>query len=118
MSPVLKVTCTACGSKNVVLGSLKYLNRSFAVTCNLCGHVLTSRLKFRTYLALIVYVQIIVVLTGAPFVLALAGGFWLFAAAAAFMFFLLTMPPAMALHIHSLRHHTRSQDAPPRNDLI
>lgn len=64
---------------------------------------MTSELSFTNYLILIVYVQVITVFTGAIFVLALAGGYWLYAAAAVLVFFLLTVPPAMALHIRSLR---------------
>jgi hypothetical protein len=64
---------------------------------------MTSELNLRTYLALTIYVQIIALLAGGLFVLALAGRLWILAAAAAFLFFLLTVPPAVALHTHKLR---------------
>ena len=64
---------------------------------------MTSELTFTNYLILIVYVQIITMLAGAVFVLAVIGGYWLFAVVALFSFFLLTVPPAMALHSRNLR---------------
>jgi hypothetical protein len=86
----------------MVLGGVQYLKRRYTITCKSCGHKMTSELSFTSYLILIVYVQVITMLVGALFVLAVVGGYWLFAVVALFAFFLLTVPPAMALHIRSL----------------
>lgn len=102
MSPITEVSCSACG-KHIRLGAVQYLKRNYDVTCKFCGHKMTSKLSFRIYFFLIIYVHIVAVVTGLPFVLAFAGGDWLFAAAAVFVFFMLTVPPAMALHSRSLR---------------
>lgn len=99
----MKAPCVACGKDHVVLGGAQYLKRRRSFTCRLCGRKTTSELSFTAYLILIVYVQLVTLLAGAPFVLALAGGYWLIAAAALLTFFLLTVPPAMMLHRRSLR---------------
>lgn len=103
MNSAMKVRCAACGNGNTVVGGVQYLKRRYSLTCRVCGHKMTSELTFKSYLFLIIYVQIVTILIGAPFVLALAGGYWLVAAAAVFAFFLLTVPPAIALHTRSLR---------------
>lgn len=86
-----------------MLGGAGYLKRSYSVTCKSCGHLMISELSFKTYLMLLIYVHIVTLLVGVPFVLALAGGYWLFAVAALFVFFLLTVPPAAVLHARALR---------------
>jgi uncharacterized protein (DUF983 family) len=100
---MLNLCCPACGKQNIALSFAQYLKRNYTMSCKFCDYKTTSHLSFRSYFFLIVYVQIITVVTGAPLVLAILGGFWFFAAAALFSFFLLTIPPAMALHIRNLR---------------
>lgn len=108
MIGLVTVPCSACGREHIVLGGAQYLKRRYSITCKSCRLRMTSELNFGTYLILIIYTQVVVLLTGAPFVLALAGGYWLIAAAAAFGFFLLTVPPAAVLHARSLRASIQS----------
>jgi pilus assembly protein TadC len=68
--------------------------------------MMKTELSFTSYLALLVYVHIIALLVGAPFVLSLAGGKWLFAAGALLVFFMLTVPPAAAVHARNVRSAT------------
>jgi uncharacterized membrane protein len=64
--------------------------------------ILVSNLKLGKYLLLIIYIHVVFVLVSVPLVLALAGGSWLVAAAAFFLFFGLVFPPAIMVHARSV----------------
>jgi uncharacterized membrane protein YhaH (DUF805 family) len=79
------------------------LTRRCSVTCTNCKKIIVSNVSYGRYIALLIYVHVILVVTAVPFVLALAGERWLIAVAAFAIFVLLTFPPAILLHARNAR---------------
>jgi uncharacterized protein YebE (UPF0316 family) len=64
---------------------------------------MNSKLSGPVFLAMVIYVQVITIVTGVPFVFALAGGSWIIAVLALIALFLFTVPLALVLHVRNLR---------------
>jgi hypothetical protein len=66
--------------------------------CRACDARQISELSFQSYLLILFYSQIVVMLVGLPIILGMAGGNWFVAFTGLAAFLLLTLPVGMVLH--------------------
>lgn len=95
--------CPVCNVGHVAFGKIGCVRRCCTAKCSNCGQVFYSDLSYSTYLLLMIYIHVILAMTGIPMVFALAGGAWFVAMMALTVFFLFVIPPAMVLHARNMQ---------------
>jgi uncharacterized protein (DUF983 family) len=91
-------SCPSCDSPGQGFSFIKSPERVVKGRCDQCGIEIESALGYGKYFVFLIYVHLILAMTGFPFVLALLGERWVVAIVSFLVFFLLVWVPAMILH--------------------
>lgn len=96
-------TCPVCASESQSVGMLGCLRRRCKLTCTSCGRRLQTELSFATYAWFVLYIHIVLAVTGVPLIFALVAKSWIVAAAVSAAFLLCVIPLGLVLHARRLQ---------------